>query len=90
MLTVDDALAVEAVGAAPRGQGMHAMANGLGVNIGGGSSAGYCAPAMGLVRIISAYRRLIGDGGAVALATGSSVVASQNQAAVVLSHNSTR
>jgi acetyl-CoA C-acetyltransferase len=86
----DDALAVEAVGAAPQGQGMHAMANGLAVNTGGGSSAGYCAPAMGLVRIISAYRRVVEEGATAALATGSSVVASQNQAAVVLSHKITR
>lgn len=86
----DDALAVEAVGAAPRGEGMAAMANGLAVNTGGGSSAGYCAPAMGLVRIISAYRRIVAEGAASALATGSSVVASQNQAAVVLSHKTSR
>ena len=85
----DDALAVEAVGAAGRGDGMRALASGRGVNTSGGSSAGYCAPAMGLVRIESAYRRLIGEGAEVALATGSSVVASQNQAAVVLSHNRT-
>jgi hypothetical protein len=60
------------------------------VNTGGGSSAGYCAPAMGLVRIIGAYRRVVEEGAAAALATGSSVVASQNQAAVVLSHKTTR
>lgn len=86
----DDALAVEAVGAAQRGQGMRAMAGGRGVNTGGGSSVGYCAPAMGLVRIARAYERLIRDDADAALATGSSVVASQNQAAVVLSHNRTR
>lgn len=81
----DDALAVEAVGAAPAGQGMHSLASGLAVNIGGGSSVGYCAPAMGLVRIANAYDRLIRADSGAALATGSSVVA-QNQAAVVLSH----
>jgi hypothetical protein len=87
---IDDALAVEAVGAAPAGGGMQAMADGLWVNAGGGSAAGYCAPAMGLVRIIDAYRRLTDEGAALALATGSSVVASQNQAAVVLSHHENR
>jgi acetyl-CoA C-acetyltransferase len=86
----DDALALEAVGAAQSGQGMRAMADGLGVNTGGGSSAGYCAPAMGLVRIAHAYQRLIGEDATAALATGSSVVAAQNQAAVVLSHKRTR
>jgi acetyl-CoA C-acetyltransferase len=85
MTLFDDALAVEAVGAAQQGLGMQAMAGGLGVNTGGGSSAGYCAPAMGLVRIVSARERLIREDGEAALATGSSVVA-QNQAAVVLSH----
>ena len=86
----DDALAVEAVGAAPSGQGMRALADGLPVNTGGGSSAGYCAPAMGLVRIVAAYQRLLREGGGFALATGSSVVASQTQAAVVLSHRPAR
>jgi len=84
----DDALALEAVGAAQRGQGMRAMASELGVNTGGGSSAGYCAPAMGLVRIAHAYQRLIHEDATAALATGSSVAA-QNQAAVVLSHKRT-
>lgn len=86
----DDALAVEAVGAAAEGQGMRAIATGRGVNVGGGSSVGYCDPAMGLVRIATARERLIAENADAALATGSSVVASQNQAAVVLSHNRIR
>jgi acetyl-CoA C-acetyltransferase len=82
----DDALATEAVGAAPPGQGMASLATRSRVNPGGGSSAGYCAPAMGLVRIANACQRLASNGPGAALATGSSVVASQTQAAVVLSH----
>jgi acetyl-CoA C-acetyltransferase len=82
----DDALAVEAVGAAARGQGMSALADGRAINS-GGSSLGYGAPAMGLVRVSTAYRRLLHDGAGSALATGSSVVAAQTQAAIVLSHN---
>jgi len=53
------------------------------VNIDGGFAAGYCAPAMGLVRICAATKRLQAAGTA-ALATGSSVVAAQSQAAVAL------
>lgn len=86
----DDALAAEAVGAAGPGEGMRVLADGGRVNISGGSAGGYCAPAMGLVRIIDAYQRLLTEGSALALATGSSVVASQNQAAVVLSHRISR
>ncbi len=84
----DDALSVEAVGAAPSGQGMTMLATNPSVNASGGSSAGYCAPAMGLVRIASACNRLASGDATTALATGSSVVA-QNQAAVVLSHHRT-
>jgi len=78
----DEALAAEAVGAAGRGEGMALLASGERVNPGGGYAAGYCAPAMGLVRIARAAARL-GDA-RTALATGSSVVAAQVQAAVVL------
>ncbi len=86
----DDALAAEAVGAAPPGQGMSALAGGRGVNAGGGSSLGYGAPAMGLVRVSTAYRRLLENDAGIALATGSSVVAAQTQAAIVLSHSRSR
>jgi hypothetical protein len=80
----DEALALEAVGAAPRAGGMEALARGnAALNSDGGFAAGYCAPAMGLVRISEAATRLKA-GARVALATGSSVVASQSQAAIAL------
>jgi hypothetical protein len=81
----DEALAAEAVGAATRGGGMELLASSTQVNPDGGSGAGYCAPAMGLVRVARAADRLRdGPAGQVALATGASVVAAQVQAAVVL------
>jgi hypothetical protein len=81
----DEALAAEAVGAAARGDGMSLLANSPRVNAGGGSAAGYCAPAMGLVRVARAAERLRNaTTSQVGLATGASVVAAQVQAAVVL------
>jgi len=82
----DEALAAEAVGAVARGEGMALLASGDRVNPGGGYAAGYCAPAMGLVRIARAAARLCEAATArtTALATGSSVVAAQVQAAVLL------
>jgi hypothetical protein len=79
----DEALALEAVGAALPGTGMEAIASRGDSNADGGFAAGYCAPAMGLVRICQAARRLQA-GGTAALATGSSVVAAQSQAAITL------
>lgn len=79
----DEALALEAVGAEPTGGGMAAIAVRTNSNVDGGFAAGYCAPAMGLVRICEATRRLRGRGSA-ALASGSSVVAAQSQAAIAL------
>ena len=79
----DEALALEAVGAAPAGGGMEAIAQRRDSNVDGGFAAGYCAPAMGLVRVCEAARRLRACGTA-ALASGSSVVAAQSQAAIVL------
>jgi acetyl-CoA C-acetyltransferase len=81
----DEALAMEAVGAAAVGEGMAGCAEDARVDPGGASAVGYCAPAMGLVRIARAARRLLDTGsGGRALASGSSVVAAQTQAAVVL------
>lgn len=80
----DEALCAEAVGAAAAGKGMELLAQADRLNPDGGSSAGYCAPAMGLVRISRARERLARGEGELALATGSSVVAAQTQAAVVL------
>ncbi|MDQ2811951.1 MAG: hypothetical protein M3Z75_08750, partial [Actinomycetota bacterium] len=79
----DEALALEAAGVVPAGGGMEAIARRGDVNTDGGFAAGYCAPAMGLVRIGEATKRLRVSGTA-ALATGSSVVAAQSQAAVAL------
>ena len=79
----DEALALEAVGAAPAGLGMRFVAERDDVNLDGGYLAGYCAPAMGLVRICRAVERLQHSGHR-AVATGSSVVAAQTQAAVAL------
>jgi acetyl-CoA C-acetyltransferase len=79
----DEALAAEAVGAAGQGAGMALLAEADRLNPDGGGAAGYCDPAMGLVRICRARERLL-RGGQLALATGSSVVAAQTQAAVVL------
>jgi acetyl-CoA C-acetyltransferase len=80
----DEALAMEAVGAAGRGGGMAAMARDTRLDPTGASGVGYGAPAMGLTRIARAARRLLDGSGHLALATGSSVVAAQSQAAVVL------
>jgi acetyl-CoA C-acetyltransferase len=79
----DEALAAEAAGAAAPGQGMSLLAEGENVNPDGGYAAGYCDPAMGLVRVARAAAR-VRDGARTALATGASVVAAQVQAAVVL------
>jgi acetyl-CoA C-acetyltransferase len=79
----DEALAAEATGAATPGQGMRLLAEGGQVNLDGGYAAGYCDPAMGLVRVARAAAR-VRDGARTALATGASVVAAQVQAAVVL------
>jgi acetyl-CoA C-acetyltransferase len=80
----DEALALEAVGGAGRGQGMTRIAGGAPFNECGGYALGYCAPAMGLVRAGEAARRLRERGDGVALASGGSTVAAQTQAAVVL------
>jgi hypothetical protein len=84
LTTFDEALAAEAVGAASAGEGMAFLATSPAVDPGGGSGAGYCAPAMGLVRICRARERLLAGESSLALATGASTVAAQNQAAVLL------
>jgi len=87
----DEALALEAVGAAAAGEGMAGCAEDARLDPAGASAVGYCAPAMGLVRIARAARRLLDTGaGGRALASGSSVVAAQTQAAVVLGRVSSR
>jgi hypothetical protein len=80
----DEALALEAVGAAAPGTGMRALATDQRCQRSGGSALGGCAPAMGLVRAIAACEALRTDDVEVALASGGSTVAGQTQAAVVL------
>ena len=87
----DEAVALEAVGIAAKGDGLTMLASDRRVNPSGGGAAGYCAPAMGLARIVEATLQLQGRAGGIqlqgprsALATGSSVVAAQTHTAVVL------
>ncbi|MHB8693823.1 MAG: hypothetical protein ACYDHH_21505 [Solirubrobacteraceae bacterium] len=80
----DEALALEAVGAARPGCGMRALAEDPRVQRSGGSALGACAPAMGLVRAVSAERIVRAGEADLALASGGSTVAGQSQAAIVL------
>ena len=87
----DEAVALEALGLAPKGDGLTALAHDRRTNPSGGGAAGYCAPAMGLARIVEATLQLQGragpnqvEGARRALATGSSIVAAQTHTAVVL------
>jgi hypothetical protein len=87
----DEAIGLEAVGFAARGAGFKFLASDPRANPSGGAAAGYCAPAMGLARIVEAVMQLQGRAGAIqvarakrALATGSCVVAAQTHTAVVL------
>ena len=87
----DEAIAFEAIGLVPRGKGMEALAMDSRCNPSGGSGAGYCAPAMGLTRIVESVLQLRGTAGAVqqgrpkmAMASGSSLVAQQTQSVIVM------
>lgn len=87
----DEALGMEAVGLAEAGQGLNVLASDARCNPSGGGAAGYCAPAMGLARLVEAVSQLQGRAGPVqqgspklALASGSGVVAGQTQTAIVL------
>jgi acetyl-CoA acetyltransferase len=87
----DEAIGMEAIGLAAKGAGLSCLANDPRCNPSGGGGAGYCAPAMGLARVVEAVLQLQGRAGAVqipgarrALATGSSVVAAQTHTAIVL------
>lgn len=91
LTSFDEAIALEAIGLALRGQGLAVLADDARINASGGSAAGYCAPAMGLARIVEATLHLQGRAGAVqragarrALAMGSSLVAAQTHTAIVL------
>ncbi|MCB1475392.1 MAG: hypothetical protein H6883_14515 [Rhodobiaceae bacterium] len=87
----DEAIGLEAIGLAKPGSGLDALAGNEKCNPSGGGAAGYCAPSMGLVRIIESVLQIQGRAGGNqiaaprrALATGSSVVAGQTQTAVIL------
>ena len=87
----DEAIGMECVGIASKGGGLAFLAEDARANPSGGGAAGYCAPAMGLVRIVEAAMQLQGRAGGVqlskvrrALATGSCVVGAQTHTAVVL------
>lgn len=91
MTLYDEAIALEAVGCAPEGKGMAALANDPRCNPSGGSGAGYCPPAMGLARVVEAVLQLRGTAGAVqngtprlAMASGSSLVAQQTQTVILM------
>ena len=91
MTIFDEALACEAVGVAQRGSGLECLATNDHVNASGGSAAGYCWPAMGLVRTAECLSQMRGTAGTNqvarsqrALATGASIVAGQVQTAIAL------
>lgn len=91
LTVVDEALCVEALGLAEPGKGFGYVADNARFNPSGGSAAGFCPPAMGLARLVEACLQLRGTAGPIqlpdvrrALVTGSSVVASQTQTAIVL------
>lgn len=87
----DEAIGLEAIGLATKGGGMNYLATDPRCNPSGGGGSGYCAPAMGLARIVEAALQLQGRAGAVqiagarrAMATGCSILAAQTQTAVIL------
>ena len=91
MTLYDEAIALEAVGYAAKGQGMRVLAEDQRCNPSGGSAAGYSVPAMGLARIVEATLQLRATAGAVqvgkprtAMASGLSVTAAQTQTVIIL------
>lgn len=83
MTLADEALALEAIGLAEPGDGFGLYARSDRINPSGGSAAGWCYPAMGLVRFAECLLRL-DAGGKRGLAVGSSPIGDQAQTAVVL------
>lgn len=88
---MDEAIVLEAIGLADPGQGLAVLANHPNVNPSGGCSAGFCDPAMGLVRVVEAALQLQGRAGAIqrpgvrrALAVCPAVVAAQTHTAIVM------
>lgn len=83
MTLADEAISLEALGLAPPGDGFNLYTSSDRINQSGGSAAGWCYPAMGLVRFAECLYRLEG-GVRRALAVGSSPVGGQTQTAVVV------
>jgi len=85
MTLADEALALEALGLCLPGEGFRLLAADQ-INPSGGSEAGWCYPAMGLVRLIECYNRLSGSDGAPrrALATGFGAGGAQTATAMIL------
>ena len=86
----DEIIAMEALGLCGPGDGFRAYAASRRINQSGGAGAGWCYPAMGLVRLAEAYLRLREPGGGpghgrkAALATGNGAVGARTTAALVL------
>lgn len=89
MTLADEALALESLGLCPPGAGFRALTADH-VNPSGGSEAGWCYPAMGLVRLIDCYTRLRAAAAPVAgaprraLATGLGAGGAQTATAMIL------
>ena len=83
MTLSDEALALESLGLAAPGNGFETYARTSHINPSGGSAAGWCYPAMGLVRFTECMFRLPNHGKR-GIAVGSSPIGSQTQTAIVL------
>ena len=79
----DEVLAIEAMGLALPGQGFECYAASKQINPSGGAAAGWCYPAMGLVRFVECILRL-GPGMRRAMAVGSGPIGDQTHTAVVV------
>ena len=81
----DEILAVEALGLCAPGEGWAEYAASDRINRSGGAGAGWCFPAMGLVRFCEAHAELSrNDGFRTALATGCAPVGGQTNTAIIL------
>ena len=83
MTLADEALALEALGLSESGRGFDVYAGSDHINPSGGSAAGWCYPAMGLVRFSEALLRL-GGGARRAMAVGASPIGAQTHTAAIL------
>jgi acetyl-CoA acetyltransferase len=82
----DEAIGAEAIGLAEPGSGFATYSSSGRINASGGGAAGWCYPAMGLIRLIECRQRLSGARGkpAYGLATGCSPLGGLTQSVVVL------